>query len=410
MKKSLILGAALAALSTFASVVPAQAAPPGTGWDDNPDVVVGGGSDTTYLVSQRLETLYNGTPGCTVDTGGTSATKGKCLPAGQTTPTNGNFDHDVFVSATPTGSGAGVNALLPTGVQYNPAIDYARSSRGPSGTEAADLTFWGYARDGIAVISFGNRAGVSLTKQDLIDIYTCTKTDWSQFGLPAGPIIPWDMNASSGTRASFITTYLGNPTLGTCVRKLESGVAPFENDVKPLLADKGPDHVAGTADDDENNYIWWISYGDWKTYPYTANGFYDGNTAGTSISSSLVTVAGSLPSNSTIFNSTYAIMRTLYQVTRETDADCNSVPGTDGICNNGTSPTVFGNTTGKGGAVRGFTEFLCRTSNTQQLINPVTGNGYRTEIISALNAEGFQQLSSLVAGLRTGGYACSVSN
>jgi len=408
MKKHLLIGAAIAAIGTLAGVVPAHAAPPGSGWDDTPDVVIGGGSDTTYLVSQRLEALYNGTPGCAVDTGTTSATKGKCT-AGQTTPTNGNFDHDIFASATPTGSGAGVNALLSTGVQYNPAINYARSSRGPSGTEASELTFWGYARDGIAVISFGTRGSVSLSKQDLIDIYTCTKTDWSQFGGPAGTIIPWDMNAASGTRSSFLVTYLGNPVLGTCVRKLESGVAPFENDVKPLLADKGPDHVAGTADDDENNYLWWISYGDWKTYPYTANGFYDGNTAGTPISSSLVTVAGTTPSDASIFASTYAIMRTLYQVTHELDADCNTVPGTDGVCNNAAA-TVYGTTTGKGGAVRGFTEWLCRTTNAQQQINSVTGKGYRTEIISALNAEGFQQLSTSVAGLRTAGYACSVLN
>ena len=196
MQKKFLFAAALSAVATFAGVRPAEAAPPGSGWDDTPDVVVGGGSDTTYLVMQRLEVRFNGTPGCTINTGTSSATKGKCSPAGQTTPTNGNFDHDVFVSATPTGSSAGVNALLPTGVQYNPAIDYARSSRGPSGTEATSVTFWGYARDAIAVITFGSRGTVALTKQNLIDLYTCQPNadDWSDFGLAAGPIIPWDMN------------------------------------------------------------------------------------------------------------------------------------------------------------------------------------------------------------------------
>ncbi len=403
MQKKFLFAAALSAVATFAGVMPAEAAPPGSGWDDTPDVVVGGGSDTTYLVMQRLEVLFNGTPGCTINTGTSSATKGKCSPAGQTTPTNGNFDHDVFVSATPTGSSAGVNALLPTGVQYNPAIDYARSSRGPSGTEATDVTFWGYARDAIAVVTFGTRSGVALTKQDLIDIYTCVKTDWSQFGQPAGTIIPWDMNTTSGTYSTF-RSWLGNPTFGTCVRKLATtGAGPFENDVKPLLADQGP--VAGYgADDDENNYLWWISFGNWQTYPYTANGKVDGT--GAAISSNLVTVDGTNPSDSTITDGSYAILRTLYHATRELDADCNTVPGTDGVCNNA-GAAVYGTTTGKGGAVRGFTEWICRTSNTQHQTNPVTGRGYRSEIVTALNLEGFQQVPT---GLRTTGYACSVSN
>jgi hypothetical protein len=152
--------------------------------------------------------------------------------------------------------------------------------------------------------------------------------------------------------------------------------------------------------------VWWISFGNWITYPYTANGFVDGNTAGTPIASNLVTVDGTLPSPASINGNSYAILRTLYHVTRETDADCNTVPGTDGACNN-SGATVYGSTTGKGGAVRHFTEWLCRTSNAQQLTNVVTGRGYRSEIVSALNLEGFQQVPNT---LRTPGYACSVSN
>ena len=383
--------------------------PSGSGWDKNPDVVIGGGSDTTYLVSQRLEVLYNGAPGCLITTSTTSANKGKCsdTTAAATGVINGNYDHDIMVSAAATGSSAGVNALLPTGVQYNPVIDYARSSRGPSGTETNDVTFWGFARDGIAVLTFGTRGSVALTRQNLIDIYTCLPTadDWSDFGLPAGAIIPWDMNSASGTYSAF-RTYIGNPTFGTCVRKLTTGAAPFENDVKPILADQGP--VAGYgADDDENNYLWWMSFGNWQQYPYTKNGAIDGS--GAAINSNLVTVEGTSPSDGSIFNSTYAVMRTLFQVTKNTDADCRQVPGSAGVCDN-VGAAVYGTSAGKGGAVREFTQWLCRTSNTQHAINGVTGKGYRTEIVSALNAEGFQQLSSSVAGLRTAGYACEVKS
>ena len=415
MNKKLILSAAIAALGLSAGIAPVEAAPPGTGWDNLPDVAVGGGSDTTYQVSQRLEVLYNATPGCTLATSG--ATVGLCSSTAAVTPTNGNFDHDMVVSAYPTGSGAGVSGLVGT---YNPTIDFARSSRVGTATELLDRTFWGFARDGIAVTTFGSRSGYALTKQNLIDIFTCNplangglgSDDWSDFGFPAGPIIPWDMNNASGTRSSFIVTYLGNGTLpnipASCLRKLTTTVPPFENDVKPILADNGPDGIANTADDDENNFIWWQSFGNWQTYPYTTGAVPTG--AAARVDANLVTVDGVTPSNASIGASTtsptaYSIGRTLFHVTREADADCNTVVGTEGVCTAG--PTVSGTTLGKGGAVRGFTEFLCRTSNAQQQINPQSGRGYRSEISLAIQAEGFSQVPT---NLRTTGYACQVFN
>jgi ABC-type phosphate transport system substrate-binding protein len=412
MKRKLILGLLAGAATLVTSVSTTHADPPaGSGWDKNPDVVLGGGSDTTYLVSQRLEVLFSGAPGCAVVTSSTNVSKGKCNDVGvaPTGVVNGNYDHDVFVSATPTGSGAGVQALLAAGPQYNPPIDYARSSRAPAGTEANELTFFGYARDGIAVVTFGSRGSIALTKTQLLDIYVnCTLTDWSQVpGQPAGAIIPWDMNAASGTRAAFLT-YLGVAALGPCVRKLSpSAVAPFENDVKPLLADAGPDGVVDTADDDENNYLWWISFGDWVKYPFTANGFRNGVATNPAVASNLVTVDGTTPSTSSIFGSTYAIMRTLFQVARNTDADCVTPAGGAGACNNAAN-IVSGNSLGKGGAVREFTQWLCRSNAATHTTNTVTGANYRNEIVAALNNEGFQQLSTLVPGLRTPGYACQI--
>ena len=514
MKKvKLIISAMVMAGSMLPAISAAAAPPPGSGWDSNPDIAVGGGSDTTYLVSQRLEALYNAAPGCDVEKANVT-NKGKCAaanvaigaittaaltsnvatittsnvngyyiglsvtvaglgapydgtfivtgvptttsftyavtsaniasaavtgtatPGADTAVTNGNYDHDLMVSATPAGSGAGINALLATGKQYNPAISYARSSRGPSGTEASETTFWGYARDGIAVNTFGSRAGYRFTQANLKDIYQCVKTDWSQFNSPGpdgvtgtaddtpgagqvavlapGTIIPWDMNSQSGTSATF-KTYLGGITFGACVRKLTSGIAPFENDVKPLLADRGPDGTFGTADDDENNFIWWMSYGNYSKYPFTVNGCADAVgtytvasgvcTGGTTISGNLVRVDGSLPSNGTISGNTYAILRSLYQVTKNTDADCRAVAGSVGACDN-VADEVSGATSGPGGAVRQFTKWLCTPTNGAQ--NSVTGNFARTEIVAALNTEGFQQLNPAIVGLRSPGYACEV--
>jgi ABC-type phosphate transport system substrate-binding protein len=433
MKRKLLLGALVALATTMGVVTTTHADPPaGSGFDENPDVTLGGGSDTTYLVMQRLEVLYNGTGGCAINTAEGTA-KGKCIssPGTQSGPTAGNYDHDIVVSATPTGSGSGVDALrvgmvgAPAGLtQYTPPIDYARSSSGPSGTRLDNLTYWGYARDAITVLTFGTRSNLCITQAQLQGVYSNTITDWSQLtdctgaAYPAAPIIPWAMNGASGTNASF-NSFVAPTSTATNGRRLQAtNIAPFENDVKPLLADAGPDGVVGNADDEENNYLWWISNGDFVTYPFTKNGCKDGagvyspasNTCtlgGTVVASNPAAIgapgAGILPSATTINNSTYPIVRTIYHVTRNTDADCITTPGVAGVCNNAVD-TVYGNTTGTGGAVRQFTTWLCRATTAGHLINPVTGRNYRTEIVNSINAEGFQQTVT-----NTTGYRCSVS-
>ena len=415
IKRYLIAGLSLGMLAaTFASSS-ANAAPSNTGYDDNPDVVIGGGSDTTYLVQQRLDTLYNGAPGCALDVASASTNKGKCLGAPASTgDTKGNYDHDDFVEAAAIGSGAGINALLPPaagGVQYNPAINYARSSRIPSSTELASTTGWGYARDAIAVVTFGTR-NANLSKDDLFKIYSCTYTTWGQIPDGAGgfqfpgdatPIVPWDMNSASGTRSTFVT-WMGNPSFGSCVRKLSNGVAPFENDVKPILADS-----SATVSNDSNNYVWWMSYGDWKTYPYTNSG--TSVSTGSLVTSNLValtndyTVAPAIPTAANTNNQKYPVLRTLYLVTKNTDADCVTTPGAAGLCNNA-ADTVYGASGGTGGAVRQFVAWLCHPSSASHTIDSVTGVDYKTESNSAINAEGFQ---TVPAALRTSGYGCSVA-
>ncbi len=430
MNRQKLTAGLIAGLAVFSALAPTTHADPpaGSGWDLNPDVIIGGGSDTTWLVSLRLEQLYNSAPGCAVVTSGTSVNKGKCsdvpgvgTPSAPTGPITGNYDHDLFVSAAPTGSGAGKGALsgLSGQTQYNPAIDYARSSSGPGTGEAALLTFWGFARDAIAVTTFGTRSGYQLTKQNLADIYSCNVTRWENLtdsnnvnlGLAPGDIIPWDMNTSSGTRSTF-TGYLPGTTFGACVRKLTSGTAPLENDVKPILADAGTDGTVGTADDNANNYIWWMSFGTWSTYPYAKNGIDAGQglTQGNAVKSNLVALpdtngAFALPSASATNTGTYAILRTLFQVTRNGDADCRQTAASAGTCDN-VDNNIYGATSGKAGAVRQFTQFLCSTTNLQMGTNPFTGRGYRSEVISALNAEGFQQVP---AALRTAGYSCAVN-
>jgi len=399
-RRAVAAGVAVLGLISVAS--PAWATPPpNTGFDDQPDVVVGGGSDTTYLVSGDLTLLYNRSPGCPLVTDKADPNKGKCIPAAA--PGAGPFadwDHDAFVEATPVGSSSGITALQAAGPQYNPPIDYARSSRGPSGAELTELTFWGYAQDGIAAYSFGTRTpGNFVQGIDLYNIFNCTTTNWDQipgYTGPAGPIFPYGINPSSGTYASFrdyLRTVSGNatfdPNAQACVRKVAGAdgingtaddVFAFENDLKIQLSDKGPDNIAGTADDDPNAKFTWSS-ASILGFPFLRQ------------SGSPWSITGVAPDPGSIFAQTYPINRTVNHVTRNTAADL------------GVNGDVIGATGGKPGAVREFTRFLCRVNNAAHPIDPVTGLGYKSEINSIIGRNGFTQVPT---ALRTAGSACRV--
>jgi hypothetical protein len=396
---------ALAAAGLIAFTTSASAAPPSDGWDDVPDVIIGGGSDTTYQIMNRFENLYSGAPGCVLITASNDPNKGKCVGFNNGTSTGnaaGNWDHDVVASAAALGSGAGKTALCQSSpVQYNPTIHYARSSSGPGAADTDQCTYWAYARDAIAVITFGTRSGVNLTKAQIQGIYNCSITNWNQIpGQAAGTIIPWKMNTSSGTYATFMA-YLGfDPNAGACTQGLPpGGTPPFENDVKPLLSSG-----VGSA----NDYLWWMSFANFKTYPFT--------TGAGGVTSNLIQVDSITLENATITDGTYPIPRSVFHVTRTLDADCHTAPvitagnspalppATGGTPCNNAANTVYGtNIGGTGGAVRMFTTWLCRatghTNDTQ------TGLSYSTLQLQARSAEGFV---TLPASLRTPGYSCGV--
>ncbi len=355
MKLKALIGGAVAA-AVLATTGVAAAAPEPTGWDDVNDVIVGGGSDTTYNFMQRAERLYNQALGCdTVNSTG-SPDIGKCLTVGQTaTVTNGNWDHDSAVSLYPTGSSAGVRGL------QNGQFDYARSSRGPNTSGDTGTNFWAYGKDGIAMITLGNRTPFNFTKAQIQGIYNCSITNWNQ--LPgytgaAGVIEPVGMNPSSGTKSTF-QSYLGfDPNNGTCVKKLASGVFPFENDVKPLVADPGIN---------ENNAVWWMSYAEYRAFS-----FKRGN-------SQIWSVDNVLPSSGTVSSNAYPITRFIYHVTS------SAVTGV------GPSSNVTGPDGGKPGAVREMTEFMCRTS-TEHAVNNFSGSTNYSEMGQAYTDTGFIRL------------------
>ncbi|CAN5714130.1 hypothetical protein BH10ACT1_BH10ACT1_05510 [soil metagenome] len=470
MKRShkLVFAAAMAG-SLLLAATPATAAPgppTGYGYDGRADIAVGGGSDTTYRAMVGLTDLYNGAGGCNVNTA-VGPDLNTCVystnaadPADANTL--GNYDHDTFANANPTGSGAGVASLNnypnpAASVTYNGSntnVDFARSSGGPKttggkitgGNELAGDTFWGYSQDGIEVMAFENRGtqlqsagGSALTPADLYHIWNCDYTRWAQvpnLGITAGsatdgPIVPWGLNSASGTFGTF-NSYLisagGAPANWTVngqacdrFRGTGSSTAPFENDIKPLFNAVGAANLAPTnaeSINNPNNWIWFGSYGELNTFSYKSNYQYPVGT-GNTWNASPVPINGSLPSTAKILANTYPIGRTLYHVTRNTDADCPGAANPGDACaftanpgptlpgGTGTDLNVTGASGGKGGAVREFTRWLCRSGSAAQATDPYTGKNYAGEITTAINNAGY---TVVPAGLRSAGSACAVKS
>jgi ABC-type phosphate transport system substrate-binding protein len=438
--KVMVAGATLAMTGALVGAVPAGATPPtGYGFDNTAHPIVGGGSDTTYRAMVGITDLYNGSPGCNVTTASGSASLNNCVAdANPETNTLGNYEHDTVAQAYPVGSGAGIAALNASGNYHGTvtgAPDFARSSRGPANSELASDTFWGFAQDGVQVVVFNNRGSIAtgadpvsnpkITPAELRSIWNCTFTQWSQvpsLGITPGsaqdgPIVPWGIQTSSGTYATFrdfIRNATGDsafdPDTGACVRKLSATNAPpFENDIKPLINDPATLSNSPTSVDNPENWIWWSSFGELTAFNFKSN-FARG---GTTYSAKAAPVSGVVPSLGNIQLNQYPIGRTLYHVTKNTDADC---PQSGGACAFSTNPgptlpgggtdlNVTGASGGTAGAVREFTRWLCRSSATAHATDPYTGTNYFSEITTAINKAGF---TIVPTALRSSGSRCQV--
>jgi ABC-type phosphate transport system substrate-binding protein len=474
--KAAVAAAGLAMVaSPLAAMSPAGATPPtGYGFDNTSHVIAGGGSDTTYHVQLDLSNVWNVSQknGCVLVTA-VGPGLGNCISTGSPeTNTLVNYQHDNVTQAPDVGSSAGIAALngvipsggsdygyagtirtMPGGEANVGAVtglvpDFARSSRGPrtsgsgssapTGNELDSDTFWGYAQDGIEVTVFQSRgaqvqarAGAgALTGQELRNIYNCTYDTWSDIpslniapgSATDGPIVPWGMNSSSGTYATFNTYVTNNSSGGTfaandgaCVQHKQlngaTKVYPLENDIKEIVnsAVLPASSTAASSKNNPANWIWWGSFGAFSAYPATSKTVR----AGTTVTAVAAPIAGVLPSTSNIIAGTYPIGRTLYHVTRKNDADC---PKTSGTCNftgnpgpaiaaGGNDLNVTGATSGPMGAVREYTRFLCRGSAAQQGLDPFTGVNLFSAITGALNKNGF---TVVPVGLRAAGSRCQL--
>jgi hypothetical protein len=299
-------------------------------------------------------------------------------------------------------------------------------------------------------------------------------------GFVDGPIVPWTMNNASGTRATgttFLTTNTGanaawvgatsgnfpvfdqnlgsasGAGTGPCTQYLGTSTAfgnssdvnskPLENDTKQLVHNFDtaglPGDPAGglglssnpNSKQDPDNWIWFGSFGVFNAFSFTSkvttgivNNANNGANQITSVQAGFLPISGIIPSPNRVFADTVGanLGRTLFHVTRKSDADCPTVvQNGHTVCDFDQGGTAFGphiplstgtnhdlqvvgQTSGISGAVREYTRFMCRTNNdpnfptnVEQGLDPLTGTSYDTLLSNAITAAGFTTLNGSLA-------------
>jgi len=333
---------------------------------------------------QRLADLYNGTPGCSLDSVSAFQTCAATQPTGVVTTEN--YDHDEAQNAFPTGSGIGIKGVCGTLTGTLP-VNYARASKDAVTADCAGLTNQAYAKDAIDPIVFpavntsstqgspaagckpgepaGSCTGPSvtgigtptlpqgLTKQNLIDIFvSCTVTDWGQlisadanpgatppvYGTATGQtMVKFGIQTNSGTYG-FFKSYLGGDPNSCAVPS--GGQVIFENDAQP---------IAALGSDVQSRSIYFMSNGRYNVAPFTrANG-----------TATKVNGVRAIASTITSVPPTYPVTRNLNNVYKTTTA---------------TQATL------------GFMNWICQTTHAT---DPETNKNYASEIGSAVGQSGF---------------------
>ncbi|MER6400309.1 PstS family phosphate ABC transporter substrate-binding protein [Kitasatospora sp. NPDC059973] len=211
MRKTAAKLLAVAAIATSLATVVAGTASADPSVTPAAQDIVSAGSDTTQAVSTRFSTDYNAYLTSIGDT-----TSPRYYSWDATGSTNITLKSGASSIVRPNGSGAGITELNTSGS----ALDVARSSRAPKSTDPASDIFVAFAKDAVTwSANSGGHAPASLTAAQLKGIYDCSITNWTQINasLTNATIKPWLPQASSGTRAFFLTA-IGNPTVGSCVQ------------------------------------------------------------------------------------------------------------------------------------------------------------------------------------------------
>jgi ABC-type phosphate transport system substrate-binding protein len=345
-----VLGAILVALGTAGTALAVQA-----------EYVFGSGSDVTYQMSVGLDTLYNGSYGCTVVPAPNTVPQPldfSCVPDEPGTITTENYQHDVVSQAYPNGASIAINQLC----SNVGAVSVVRNTRTARSSDCKGLRFVPYARDGLAWVCFNACHGVSnLTTAQLQGIFgDCSINNWSQVGGSAGPIKVYGVKTGSGIKSNW-NSFLGLGSEG------DTACTP------------GPDHVIRQnqngpilANGDQDDAIFYWSAGNHRSFLKKPDG------------SKLGRLNGVVPSIVNIGSGAYPFSFFLSNVY------CGAT-SSSGPCPVQASAATLR-------YVHETTGWICKagTDSPNRLnahsINPQTGLNYRSEIVKVINAWGFAAL------------------
>ena len=322
-RAALALGAAGVVFGGFAAPA-AHAVPPPNGVKEQLAAV---GSDTTFDVMGAISSSYKTFSGNTdpdvvsnvpflLPPGGSFVVKGD-THCGQVTYANpGNLP--------PNGSTAGINALV---ADSSGCVDLARSSRGRSPSDPANIDFYAYAKDALTWGRFPNAcpggdtgkpgcAPGNLTVDQLRGIYLCTQpggvplfTNWNQVGGDSGVIHRYLPQTGSGSNSFFETKILG-------LSSAQQGVLDDSScAVKPTRTEE---HDATAIPASEKpRAITPFSFAKW-------NQMASGLTADKRNGVKLAKINSVKPTSATIANNTFFGVRYIYNVLKTTAPSYNA--------------------------------------------------------------------------------------
>jgi ABC-type phosphate transport system substrate-binding protein len=233
------LSMAAAAALVAGTVTTASAAPkdPPKGITPQSFDIVGVGSNTTQFVMDQISVDYNKTVKVHNANHPWFFSWDAVKPGTSgTTPTKISPKAGCPAIVRPNGSTAGLMALDQNqfdGKTGHYCLDFGRSSggRNPIAPKPGPggVLYVAFAKDAITWASRaanhgGSDAPGSLTKAQLVSIFTCKDTNWKQVGGKSGAIQVFLPQAGSGTLSTW-EKFMGITTLGSCVSQ-----APEENE------------------------------------------------------------------------------------------------------------------------------------------------------------------------------------
>jgi ABC-type phosphate transport system substrate-binding protein len=405
-----VLAGSLASISlTGITAASASNLPPGN------SIVIASGSQTAYALVADLSNLFNTSQGCIEIASGSEtqslsfncagATDGAGNAVGLPANQGENPLNDVITQEPPLGGTNGLKQLegqVPvlcepsaTTCTASQSINFATTVRDPLPTDPTGLNFVNYADDAISWFHFTEVAGkktpsakiTNLTLADLANIWSGTYTNWDQIPGVTGKnaaICVYVTNTGSGLY-SLWQTYLGLGALNSYVNSLTAAPAGCDtpNGVSYATSHtiEQNEDASMIANGDEANAIFFFSNGRFtQTCAIFCGGTKPPGTTKALPSTAVLSEINGVPlTSANILSGAWPAIVFLSNV--YSDGSNSAIPAA-------TQATLnFASEQG----------FLCKSqldSGSNEILDPITGVWYRTEIQTLITGEGFVPLPS----------------